>query len=313
MPTRFLIAVVTTTTLLLLSVLSASAGEIAGEGAPSLIALFGRAHIVMVHFPVALMMVLALLEIVRWRRPLGSCDNTVVVLAVISGLSAVTAVIQGWVLAGPPSDKTSEYAQLIELHRWLGVSTAVIAVATALLALARQFGDSARLATCYRFTVLPGALLVSLTGHYGGAAMHGKDHLPLMPWEMWHLYFGNKSTATNSASSAATAPTPNNQAVSNKIDFARDIHPIFVKNCYECHDEKEDKGGLRMDTRELLLKGGDSGPGIIPGDGKKSNLVIRLFDGEEPRMPKKKPALPPEQIALITAWIDQGAEWSPTP
>jgi len=269
----------------------------AADAHPSMVTLFGRMHVLLIHFPVALIMVLAGIETLRWRKREGSVDSTVAIIAVIAALSSVVAVAQGWMLAGDNPGE-SDYAQTIELHRWLGVSTAVVAVIVAIIALARQFGDSRKLSTIYRVFVFPGAILVSLTGHYGGVAMHGPGFLPIMPWEMF-------------ASPAAEKPT---DPIPDTVSFWRDIDPIFVKNCYECHDAKEKKGELRMDSRELLLKGGDGGTSIISGKGKESLLVIRLFEGEDdPRMPKKKPALSATQIALITKWIDQGAEWPAKP
>lgn len=271
----------------------------AGEG-PSMVTLFGRAHVVMVHFPVALLILLALIEVLRWRRPAGSMDQTVLIIAVIAALSSIVSVIQGLMLDDGDSDGESRYAQLLALHKWLGISTAVFAIGAALIAVRRQLGDTLGLTRIYRALVLPGAALVSLTGHYGGAAVHGEDYLPIMPWEMMGI---GKST-DQPADPTALAGIP------DKIDFWRDVDPIFKKACYECHDAKEQKGELRMDTREFQLKGGEGGPSIIPGNSKESLTMIRIRgEGEDPRMPKKKPPLSERETAIIAKWIDQGAEW----
>ncbi len=276
-------------------------GLMASEGAPSPITLFSRAHVVMVHFPVALLVVLALIEVLRWRRKTGSMDQTVAFIAVIAALSSIVSVVQGLMLDGS-SDGESEYARTLALHKWLGITTAVFAIGAAIIALRRQLGDTAGLTKIYRALVLPGAALVSLTGHYGGMAVHGDDYLPIMPWEMMGI--GAKSEKT--ADPVADIP--------EKIDFYRDIDPIFKRVCYECHDAKEQKGELRMDSREAQLKGGEGGPSIIPGDSKKSLAMIRIRgEGEDPRMPKKKPPLSEREIALIAKWIDQGAEWPAKP
>ncbi|PYR58717.1 MAG: hypothetical protein DMF85_09840 [Acidobacteria bacterium] len=95
------------------------------------------------------------------------------------------------------------------------------------------------------------------------------------------------------------------------IDFARDIQPIFQKNCYECHDARKNRAQLRLDVRAAAMKGGEDGPVIIPGNSEHSLLVRRLLglDGDD-RMPKNGDPLPAGQIALIRAWIDAGAPWS---
>jgi len=94
------------------------------------------------------------------------------------------------------------------------------------------------------------------------------------------------------------------------IDFVRDVQPIFKNTCSECHGEKKPKGKLRLDSKTLALKGGTSGPAILPGKGKESYLTKRLRgEGGEDRMPLDHDPLPPAQIKVIEAWIDQGAKW----
>src|SRR5262245_12471973 len=95
------------------------------------------------------------------------------------------------------------------------------------------------------------------------------------------------------------------------IDFKRQIEPIFARSCYQCHGEKKVMGQLRLDSPELAMKGGVSGPSIIPGDGKQSLLLKRILGaGGEARMPMGGNPLKPAEIALIGKWIDQGANWS---
>jgi len=92
--------------------------------------------------------------------------------------------------------------------------------------------------------------------------------------------------------------------------FEKQVRPILVKRCYECHggEVEEPKGNLRLDSRELLLKGGDTEPAIVPGDAKKSLLVDAINYGETYQMPPKT-KLPAEEIAILTKWVDQGAPW----
>ncbi len=108
---------------------------------------------------------------------------------------------------------------------------------------------------------------------------------------------------------AAQLPPPAN----HPVDFARDIKPIFEESCIKCHGHGRDKGGLRIDTRETLLKGGDSGPAVVPGKSADSYLIqlVQGFDPDE-TMPKKGKRLTPEQVGLMRAWIDQGAKWDAT-
>src|SRR5262249_13063634 len=61
--------------------------------------------------------------------------------------------------------------------------------------------------------------------------------------------------------------------VRRRIDFKRQIEPIFARSCYQCHGAKMAMGGLRLDGKESALKGGLSGAAIVPGDSKRSLLV----------------------------------------
>jgi mono/diheme cytochrome c family protein len=100
-------------------------------------------------------------------------------------------------------------------------------------------------------------------------------------------------------------------AATQKVDFSRDIEPIFKATCYECHGEKKQKGGLRLDQRALALKGGDSGPLWVAGKSPESLLILAVA-GAKPdldRMPYKKEPLTSAQISLLRAWIDQGSNW----
>src|SRR5499427_2619521 len=95
-----------------------------------------------------------------------------------------------------------------------------------------------------------------------------------------------------------------------RIDFKRQIEPIFTRSCYQCHGAQKAMGQLRLDGKESALKGGLSGAAIVPGDSKRSLLVKRILgEGDEARMPMGGDPLKPAEISLIRRWIDQGAEW----
>src|SRR5580765_1220747 len=118
-----------------------------------------------------------------------------------------------------------------------------------------------------------------------------------------------------SAFAAAPTITPEQAAqlpppASHAIDFSKEVKPILEASCIKCHGRGKDKGGLRIDTRETLLKGGDSGLAVVAGKSSES-LLIALVQGFDPDsvMPKKGSRLTPEQIGVLRAWIDQGLKW----
>lgn len=92
-------------------------------------------------------------------------------------------------------------------------------------------------------------------------------------------------------------------------DYARDIKPLLVQHCAKCHGPAKRENGLRLDTAAAGMRGGDGGAAIVPGKGTESLLVRALLGKEEnvSKMPPEGPGLSPEQIDLITRWIDAGA------
>ncbi|HYE32072.1 MAG TPA: c-type cytochrome domain-containing protein [Methylomirabilota bacterium] len=98
--------------------------------------------------------------------------------------------------------------------------------------------------------------------------------------------------------------------VDKKIDFATQIKPIFQRACYECHGPNKQEGSFRIDTKEAALKGGEVyGNTIKAADPAKSSFLI-IVAGKDPDLPHpEKHKLPEKEIALITKWIEQGANW----
>lgn len=92
--------------------------------------------------------------------------------------------------------------------------------------------------------------------------------------------------------------------------FEKEVRPLLVKHCYECHsaDSKELKGGLRLDSRDLAIKGGDTGPSISPGNPDKSLLISAIQYGDLYQMPPKS-RLSNETVEVFIEWISRGAPW----
>ena len=111
---------------------------------------------------------------------------------------------------------------------------------------------------------------------------------------------------TETVGAEAGLPPP----ADRKVDFVHDIKPLLSARCYFCHSEGTEFGGFRLDSREAALQGGASGPAILAGRSAESRL-IRFVSGIPPKslMPQVGERLSDEEIGLLRAWIDQGAEW----
>jgi ankyrin repeat protein len=123
---------------------------------------------------------------------------------------------------------------------------------------------------------------------------------------------GKSPPATPGAGQAVDPPGPQAAA----IDFARDVKPILERSCTACHGTDKPRASFRVTSREALTKGGDSGiAAVVPGKSAESPLLRfvagQVEDMEMPPLAKRGeyPALSPEEIARLRAWIDQGASW----
>jgi hypothetical protein len=93
-----------------------------------------------------------------------------------------------------------------------------------------------------------------------------------------------------------------------KVDFRKDVQPIFRANCYGCHGPAVQTNGFRLDRRSDAMRGGTLAQ-IGPGNAQASRLYLRLLGPQYGmQMPPTGP-LQPAQIETIKNWIDQGAEW----
>lgn len=125
-------------------------------------------------------------------------------------------------------------------------------------------------------------------------------------WSACALVIGLCSGLAGGDVDPAKLPRPAGRAV----NFAKDVKPIFEASCGKCHGAKQQKSDFRLDRRESALKGGSIGGAIVPGDSGKSKLIHYVAGlDEELKMPPKGTELSAEQIGILRAWIDQGAQW----
>jgi hypothetical protein len=107
---------------------------------------------------------------------------------------------------------------------------------------------------------------------------------------------------------AAPAPAP-----VATVNFIRDVQPVLESRCLECHNPDKEKGGLLMHTADAMIKGGDSGAGIVAGQPDKSEILKRVLlpaDHDDFMPPKKSgDPLTADQVKALKQWIAEGAEW----
>lgn len=106
-----------------------------------------------------------------------------------------------------------------------------------------------------------------------------------------------------------TLPVLADESTEQRVDFVRDIQPLFQTHCIKCHGEVTAKSGLRLDLKAMAFAGGDSGAIVVPKDSHTSLLFKRIADSGADRMPPEGEPLTAVQIDLVKRWIDQGAVW----
>lgn len=105
----------------------------------------------------------------------------------------------------------------------------------------------------------------------------------------------------------ATSPVA---LAADKVDFAHDVVPILKEHCGKCHTGDKKKGGLSINTRPLLLLGGENGKAAVIGKSAASDMIKRMLSRDElEQMPPEGPRVPAEKIAVLKKWIDEGLAW----
>ncbi|MES2695018.1 MAG: c-type cytochrome domain-containing protein, partial [Verrucomicrobiota bacterium] len=108
------------------------------------------------------------------------------------------------------------------------------------------------------------------------------------------------------------AATPDETERAKLQFFENEVRPILAQRCYDCHGEKKQKAGLRLDHIEHILKGGEGGPALERGEVEKSMLVMAIRrKNEDLQMPPDDP-LPAAEVAVLEKWVALGAPWPAT-
>lgn len=251
----------------------------------ALIEFFGRFHPVLVHLPIGFLLLALVFQWLSRKESYRMIVPAIRVAFLLGMISAVVSCLSGWSLSS-----SGEYDEAaLDLHKWFGISVAVLS--------AIGFWVSAKPPSLIKnsLSVLT-LLLIIITGHLGGTLTHGEAFLT-------KGIFGNTTDSTKSARKKIAN-------VQEAVVYTDIVEPIMMDKCGSCHSAKKQKGGLRIDGKEWILKGGKDGQVFVSGNPTGSELYKRvLLDPlEEKHMPPKgKPQLTEQEINLIHWWISSNA------
>jgi len=132
---------------------------------------------------------------------------------------------------------------------------------------------------------------------------------PTWPLAIVLLIFASADAAPKKRAEIDMSALP--EPLQRPVKYFGDVHPILAQHCVSCHGPDKQKGGLRLDSLEAALAGGSSyGPAIVPGKSTESPLLLFTAHLEpDMEMPPDEEMLPDEALAVLRAWIDQGAKW----
>ena len=240
----------------------------------------------LVHLPIGVLLLAALFQFLSQKEKYQSLASAVSISLFIGMLSAIASCISGYLLSG-----TGDYDEgLIFNHQWSGIALAIISIVAWYL---NWKGKQITWITAIM------VFLIVLTGHFGGSITHGSDYL----------------TRAFSAEGSGQAeekrkPIPN---VQQAMAYQDVIKPILTSKCYKCHGPNKQKGKLRLDMPDFILKGGKGGKAIIAGNTDESELIKRILlskESDDHMPPLEQPQLTKTELDLIHWWVSSGADFN---
>lgn len=248
--------------------------------------LIGRFHPILVHLPIGILLMGCLFQLLS-RYPKFSGIKTAIPLIYLFGFfGAVFSCVSGYLLS-----QSGDYdGGLVGIHQWLGIGTALFSLFSYFMV------QKAIREVILNIAAAGLLLLITVTGHYGGSLTHGSDYL-------------TAALADSPAKGGTAIPPVAN--VQQAMVYTHMVQPLLKNRCYSCHGSEKQKGKLRLDTREFMLKGGEEGKALVPGSTEESALIKRLLlpiSNEDHMPPKEKPQLSAQELALLEWWIKEGAD-----
>ena len=241
-------------------------------------------HPVVVHLPIGVLLLACIFYLLSLRERYAPLRPATRLSLLIGMITAIIACISGYLLS-----ISDDYdAELVGQHQWSGISLAIASVILYFLS------RNSHRKTIHAVVAVIVIALIVVTGHLGGSLTHGSDYL-------------TKSFNTEEETNGQRKPIPN---VEEAVVYSDIIQPLFENKCYSCHGKRRQKGGLRIDQPDRLMKGGKDGVVIVPGNAERSDMIRRLLlarEEEDHMPPKEKPQLKEHEIALIHWWISAGA------
>jgi uncharacterized membrane protein/mono/diheme cytochrome c family protein len=262
--------------------------------------LLGRFHPLIVHFPIGLLIVAGLMELItlgKFKHPLRSGIRFLVVLG---SLSAILAAIMGWLLA----ENEGVSGSSLDLHKQIGFVAAGLSLILLYFLRKTEVQQDSNSIKLFRMLLFFSGIGVGIAGHFGASLTHGEDFLTeVLPW--------NEETSAPPSLTVNLASFASEINSEQEIQLVTNVRSVLAHNCYKCHSGAKIEGELRLDEREYVFEGGENGPIIVHGNPGESEIIrrISLSKNHDDVMPSKGKLLSKEEIQLLALWVEKGAPW----
>jgi uncharacterized membrane protein len=243
---------------------------------------FGRLHPLILHLPIGILIMAFLLSFINRKQQKSALNEAIGIAINVGMVSAVLAAISGYILA-----REGGYEEaMLWRHQVFGIITAAGSIIAFVL-----FRMNKQKSILPFLTFL--MVILMITGHLGGSLTHGSNFLtePFQPQE---------------------EDEPVIQSLNQAIVFNDLIQPIIRDKCNRCHNESKLKGDLLLSSIQGIQNGGKNGALFISGNASASLMMERIHlpvDEKKHMPPKGKKQLTPDEIVLMSWWINEGGDF----
>lgn len=249
--------------------------------------LIGHFHPLLVHLPIGVLLLAGVFHILDSRNPEAGWRKPLLFAVVAGMITALFSCLTGYTLS-----LIGDYdAGIVGKHQ-------NIALLTTAISLGWYYALAVRAKKIYQHGAALAVLLgLVFTGHLGGTLTHGEGYLSL----------GGSTTASEPRKPIAD--------IQHALVYKDLVEPLFREKCYSCHGSAKQKGKLRLDGKEVILKGGEDGEIVTAGNAEKSELIRRLLlakDHKEHMPPKEKAQLTKAEIEVLQWWVQSGLSFDKT-
>ena len=246
----------------------------------------GRMHPLLLHLPIGLLVISFILWIARKNIENASFQKIFILVLQVTAFTSALTALMGFFL----SREGGYDENILSKHKVLGIITAILGYT---LLLIYQSVPEKRFLFGTAMTL--SLVLMIVGGHYGSILTHGEGFV-LQPLQ------GERETEDQKVTGSSSL-------------FAAAVRPILKSKCFSCHNERKAKGGLIMTTEDKILEGGKNGPIWKSGDALNSHIIQNIdlpLEDKKHMPPKGKPQLNQDEIDLLFAWIQSGADMKKT-